>query len=92
MKYNILILAFILGVVVGACQVTAAPCSYIINVKDFGAVGDGVVDDTSAIRTAVAAAGGINSTEPRVVFFRKSRDRLKSAGGAVRRVDEWLCP
>ena len=33
-----------------------AGTSYTINVKDFGAIGDGIVDDTSAIETAIASA------------------------------------
>jgi parallel beta-helix repeat protein len=40
----------------GAVTTTvAAKLSYYISVKDFGATGDGVTDDTTAIRNAVAA-------------------------------------
>lgn len=44
----------------------ASYASDIINVKDFGAVGDGVVDDTSAIQAAITYAQNSNG---RVVFF-----------------------
>ena len=40
---------------------------YIVNVKDYGAVGDGITDDSIAIIDAIAASG--SGTKPRVVFF-----------------------
>ena len=42
----------------------------VVNVKDFGAVGDGVTDDTEAIQKAFDAAGerGINVFFPRSVY------------------------
>ena len=41
----------------------AAKLTDIVNVKDFGAVGDGIVDDTIAIQTA------INSSHRKAVYF-----------------------
>lgn len=46
-------------------NISAADTTYV-NVKDYGAVGDGVTDDTAAINAAIAAAGSYN-----VVFFPK---------------------
>ena len=42
----------------------------IISVKDFGAVGDGVADDTAAINAALTIAGNVStSTNYRAVFL-----------------------
>ena len=40
----------------------------VVNVKDFGAVGDGVADDTAAIQAAINYAGGI-SNNPTSVYI-----------------------
>ena len=42
----------------------------VVNVKDFGAKGDGVTDDTAAIRAAMAAAAGGGSP---YVYFPKGQ-------------------
>ena len=56
----------------------------IINVKDYGAVGDGVTDDYDAIQNAINAA-----TNPSIVFFPAGtyliQDRLSLQSGVVLR-------
>ena len=48
---------------VGAVSTTVAAKLYeTVSVKDFGAVGDGTTDNTSAIQTALTYAGNIYST------------------------------
>ncbi|HJN16623.1 MAG TPA: glycosyl hydrolase family 28-related protein, partial [Armatimonadota bacterium] len=46
--------------VIGVALLRAAHGWADVNVKDFGAVGDGATDDTAAIQAAVEAVGGIS--------------------------------
>ncbi|RPD66327.1 exo-beta-1,3-glucanase [Lentinus tigrinus ALCF2SS1-7] len=64
----------------GIAAFNSAPSSYKVfrNVKDYGAVGDGVTDDTAAINAAISdgnrCGGGScdsTTTEPAVVYFPK---------------------
>ena len=48
----------------------------VVNVKDFGAVGDGVADDTAAIQAAINAAAASGGG---FVFFNKGSYRITSA-------------
>lgn len=49
----------------------------IINVKEFGATGDGVTDDTNAIQSAIDAL--LNSVDQNTLFFPKGVYRLNTA-------------
>ena len=44
----------------------------VVNVKDFGAVGDGVTDDTSAIQNAIQSANGASVYFPKGIYITNS--------------------
>ena len=48
----------------------------IINVNWYGAKGDGVTDDTTAIRLAFASVGDMNTTYPKKLLFPSGRYRI----------------
>lgn len=54
-----------------------------VNVKDFGALGDGVQDDTAAIKAAIAAAGTGAVTFPRGTYLLASTIALTTAVSLV---------
>ena len=60
----------------------------VVNVKDFGAVGDGVADDTAAIQAAINYAGGI-SNNPTSVYIPSTQNgyrvtsRLNISSGRI---------
>lgn len=49
----------VFALAVSGCSVPEAPAGPRTTVRDFGAVGDGKVDDTEAVRRAVAAGTGV---------------------------------
>lgn len=57
------------------------------NVKDFGAVGDGVADDTEAFKKAISACA-----ENRVVYIPKGTYKLMDWLGVDEMVDTWVKP
>ena len=64
----------------GATQRTALDkLRDVVSVKDFGAVGDGVADDTAAIQAAMTAAMG------KTLFFPPGLYAMSSAGGTSER-------
>ena len=48
-----------------------------VNVRDFGAVGDGVTDDTQAIKDALATCGSVWSNKPSVLYFPRGNYIIK---------------
>ena len=55
-----------------AAAAAALPSSY--DVRDFGAVGDGKMDDTKAIQSAIAAALSSTGAHKRVVAYKGNKD------------------
>lgn len=53
--------------------------SDFINVKDFGAVGDGVTDDTAFIQSAITAFNSIRTTRPATLFFPNGKYRVTAS-------------
>lgn len=69
----------------GATGVTGSPGptgptgpSYLFNVKDYGAVGNGISDDRTAINNAIIAANSAGSTLPVCVYFPQGRYIINS--------------
>ena len=73
----------------GVARTWNSKLNELISVKDFGAVGDGSTDDTTAIKNAIAAGDGVNIVyfpagtyivkEPIII---PSNSYIKGAGGA----------
>jgi hypothetical protein len=61
--------------------VTGSPADYL-NVKSYGAVGDGVVDDSTAVQSAITAAKAANKS----VFFPDGVYNIASLGSQTGRV------
>lgn len=54
---------------------TSAPSSTVLNIKEFGAIGDGVADDSAAIEAAFSAAGANG-----IIFFPPGNFRYTGSG------------
>lgn len=51
----------------------------MVSVTDFGAVGDGIADDTQAIKDAIEYASSINGTNHRTVYFPCGKYKITSS-------------
>lgn len=67
--------------------ITAQNWGLSFNVKDFGAVGDGVTDDYSAINAAITAAASVGGVQ---VFFPPSTSFYKTNTGITVPAGVWL--
>ncbi len=69
------LIALVLAVI---CSFAAA--QQAVNVRDFGALGDGKTDDTAAIRAAIAAINGISDKYPGTPYYCEMQELLFPQG------------